>query len=525
MASNPRAEKELVWRIFLISSAVMLVFAAAGKFTTVFRPSILLQMQDPIFAFAKQRDVYLFAGFLEVALAVGLLATVLNASLGRGMAALGTFVLILLTYRIGAHWLGYRGTCNCLGTPGKWMLADPRHLDFLAIGFLAYWAAGVLAWSARKLYAGYGVRVVVILAGVLVGTPTICSAEYVRVTGHITARSLRPSGDVITNQVWRYEVSMTRSNWVLRSIYDPQSDWYSELFGHGTNIFNALSDPRADEDWPLPGTVVPVPYPSHDSYYITVPWLAFCSFLFFANGNSLALPLPDMQASVRVDAHLSRARVSFLDTSFRLPQAIAFVADNERAKQAADSDYLRTESLSEDEKLSRFQRYVGRIPDGTVIGEYEVEAVTNLHGGMAVPLRFQLTRYGFSPDITNPQAVTTYPSLMFEGHVETLQVVNGNLSQPLLPKAVSVADYRLRSPNDGVDFVQYSITNGQWLTEISDSMRDLLSIKVNEARRLRRIESLKRLGVLSVMTAIVSVPLVWSLLRWVKRRGVTTVTC
>lgn len=486
-----------------------------------------LEFQDPVFSMLKMKYVYWVAAGVECCLSLSLIYWVWRGMLDVAMTFLGVFVLLLIMYRIGGRWLGYEGACSCLGTPGKWMLTDPKQVDWIASGILAYIGLGTILYVTCHLLScrSSKLRLLCLIGWVCLGCQTQAE-QFLRIDGHIALRALKPNGDVLTNQIQRFEVSVSPTKWRLKLLYGTDPGYYSELFGAGSNVFHVLYHPDIRDDLPVPGTITPGPYPLHDSYYTTVPWLAYCSHLYFQNEKSQELPLPDRMASSEMDAHFARADVLFMESSLKLPQSVSFVADPVREKLAHKSQFLRTESLSEQQRLSRLPGRKLSPPPGSILGDYRVLASTNL-AGMQIPLRFELLRFNFRPARTNEVGTSSggspglirYPSLEFRGNTLNVSIEEGNLEAAALKQRTSVADYRLFSKKDSVDFVQYHITNGLWKRVIDNSMHDLLTTKVAKAQSLRRRESLKRGGVVGTMLGIILLPLIVYALRHKFRGG------
>lgn len=339
-----------------------------------------------------------------------------------------------------------------------------------------------------------------------------------RIQGDLTSTSFKQDGSLLSNFSREFKIRLTPDKWYIEVKYGP--NWYSQIVGFETNIYEVLYDPKADEEWPLPANVCPGLYPRNQYDFVTVPWLAFCSHQFFSVEKWAEMPTPWHHALSEPQANFCTAEVVFLPGSLRLPQTISYLTSRTRMKSAARSSYLRVETLSEKERIRRMVDYGSIYPENTKLGEYRILNVTNVFG-VTIPLLFELRQYALRARPTQEIEIhreekSTFLSAVHVGVVESVQVREEDFVLPRLLKSASVADYRLHDRPLKIDLVQYTVTNGVWITGVNQELLGLLNVKRKEAIRKNLILRLKR-GV--VVGAMVTVSLVPCFAYWKLRRS------
>jgi hypothetical protein len=135
----------------LVQTAVLLLtLTAAAKIFAASGESRILGQADPLFGLLTMRQSMLLAAALEIVVVV--LVT-------RAPTALRKAVLLLwigsvfLVYRIGLWWVGFEGSCRCLGNLGDVFGISAETADWIAKGILGYLLVGsaaILLWHLSR---------------------------------------------------------------------------------------------------------------------------------------------------------------------------------------------------------------------------------------------------------------------------------------------------------------------------------------------------------------------------------------
>lgn len=478
-------------QIFIVSTVGLLVFVGLSKIWTSFQPSSNLEFRDPIFAFLKVRYVALAAGAIEL-----LLATALWRWRRSEVAFLliALFSGILFTYRVGADWAGYTGSCACLGQPGKWILGGAQSVDRFTIGILAYWGIGVFVWLLARLYRLKRSNLHLwIISLLFLWSPENARADYISIKGSLEY-SHAPSAPA------QFEILLGDNIWSMKVQYG--ENWYSEIYGVGANIYDVHYDPKAHEDWPLPSTITPGNFPALHSPHVTVPWLAFCSADFFATSDWEDMPLPWLLARTQPEAHVCKANVEFLAGPRKTPKQIRFITSATRLTKAHEVPTLRAAIATDRERRSRVLSLKTRFAPNQLLGMFSVTQSTNLNG-IAIPLAFELETFAIKSEKSRR---TANMAGFYRGQVSYAAVRSGNVTLPTFTKAVTVADYRLSERRFGISYVVYNIRNQAWKTKVDSELQNLLRQKRHDAILAKLQQLGKQSLIISVMLLLAAVP-------------------
>ena len=130
-------------RLYATLVGVLLLIVGLGKaWGGLGRPLLAPGPTDPVFAFLTIRQVGLAAAMLEVAVAVQVLRA------GQPLTGLLTILWlasVLVAYRIGLRWVGFDGSCGCLGAWPAVLRLSNRTSERLASGALTFMIIGSLA--------------------------------------------------------------------------------------------------------------------------------------------------------------------------------------------------------------------------------------------------------------------------------------------------------------------------------------------------------------------------------------------
>jgi hypothetical protein len=90
---------------------------------------------------------------LAAALEIVVVVLVLRArDIVRKAALLLWIGSVFLVYRMGLSWVGFEGSCRCLGNMGDVFGISPENADWIAKGILVYLVVGsaaILLWHPR----------------------------------------------------------------------------------------------------------------------------------------------------------------------------------------------------------------------------------------------------------------------------------------------------------------------------------------------------------------------------------------
>ena len=130
----------MLTRIYLKSTALLLVFTAVSKLMASLGGAEVLNQPSPVFGAISNRQILVGAASLEVFVSI-----VVWVRLDRGLwapalvLALGT---LFLAYRLALWALDFRGYCGCLGTLGDALHLNEGQANFITRGILLYLLVG-----------------------------------------------------------------------------------------------------------------------------------------------------------------------------------------------------------------------------------------------------------------------------------------------------------------------------------------------------------------------------------------------
>lgn len=364
-----------------------------------------------------------------------------------------------------------------------------------------------------------------LLAITLLGSQAF--GDYLEIEGYIDCTFYLPDQSLQTNQFIRFSIELetTGATWLIRTYFGSGPDWYYETFGVGEAVYNVHYNANTNPSWSMPASVYPGYYPYLHFYHVTATWLAFCSSPFFTNHDHRAVPFLFWNAASYPQAYAFESTVGFLDNEhLRIPRSIIWTTTEERMASAHLASTLRLPTSSSEARRQNIDlRY--RFPVGSVVGRYDVLAVTNVEG-MSLPERFEFKKYSHIRDRTvskgrpsrapNPEDLkfTEYLHAHFIGRLAGVRRVPGSLGAPPFPKDVQVADYRLSDKAENVAFTLYTITDGAWKTNIDHALMALLEEQRAAARRSSQAGGL---GIAHMAFLVVFLALPLAILIWRKR--------
>ena len=130
-------------------SLLLLAVTALAKILAATGEARILAQPDPLLGLISMRQSMLLAAALEIVVVV----LVWRAPTAlRGAALLLWIGSVFLFYRMGLWWVGFEGSCRCLGNMGDVFGISPENADWIAKGILVYLLVGsiaILLWYPR----------------------------------------------------------------------------------------------------------------------------------------------------------------------------------------------------------------------------------------------------------------------------------------------------------------------------------------------------------------------------------------
>jgi hypothetical protein len=271
------------------------------------------------------------------------------------------------------------------------------------------------------------------------------SLEGLEIRGEISM-TFQTSRTTTTNLAYPFSVRVCPAGWNIQVVFGADHDLSAGF--DGTNVYSLLNGPEAKKFSSSSGLVSEGGYPVNERWYITMPWLAYCSADLFKVGASVPAPWLDARNSPL--ASMCQASVTLTDQPPGLPDQIQFLVKKKTPDELRKAGWLNSAYYSPD-ALKEADPY----QDAYLVADYRVMSWTNWEG-LAFPASFELRRY--SPRQTNAVSVIRGKANAFfkSSQINPL---------PAIVKPVSVADFRFHSPGANVDYINYEIkSNGNWLT-------------------------------------------------------------
>jgi hypothetical protein len=139
-----------VARSLVQTAALLLMLTAAAKILAASSEAGILGQADPLFGLLSMRQSMLLAAALEITVVVHVLRT---PDILRKAVLLLWIGSVFLVYRIGLWWVGFEGSCRCLGNLGDVFGISAETADWIAKGILGYLLVGsaaILLWHLSR---------------------------------------------------------------------------------------------------------------------------------------------------------------------------------------------------------------------------------------------------------------------------------------------------------------------------------------------------------------------------------------
>jgi hypothetical protein len=131
-------QKLIAW-VFIQTAVLLLAVTALAKILAATGEARILGQPDPLLGLLSMRQSMLLAAALEIVVVV----LVYRAPNVLRKAELLLWIAgVFLVYRIGLWWIGFEGSCRCLGNVGDVFGISAEIADWIAKGVLAYLLVG-----------------------------------------------------------------------------------------------------------------------------------------------------------------------------------------------------------------------------------------------------------------------------------------------------------------------------------------------------------------------------------------------
>jgi len=125
-----------ITRIYLISTAAILLITGLLKLISATQGFGYLTLTNPVFGFLSNRHLVLISAAVEVAVAL----FICRRTSAEGLTAVAWLAMLLITYRIGLFIINYQGPCLCLGWSLAWTGLS-KSFERLIAGVILTWCS------------------------------------------------------------------------------------------------------------------------------------------------------------------------------------------------------------------------------------------------------------------------------------------------------------------------------------------------------------------------------------------------
>jgi hypothetical protein len=289
------------------------------------------------------------------------------------------------------------------------------------------------------------------------------------VTGEVSLCVVNGSTSrVVTNITYPFTAEVLSTGWNIDVVF-PQSE--IEAGCDGASVYSVQKSSNSPDEH---GLVSTGKYPLAEEWWITLPWLAYCSESYFNEKTNL--PAPWLNATVFPLASIFSTSITRLESNPKVPDSMKFTMGGRKsAEEIRKLAWVNSSHLTEGEmkKLDLYQ-------EGFVGGEYSINAVTNV-AGMVLPLEFALKVYNLPPN-------SIYK--VYRGKLTSVFANRRTTPVPEITKRMGVVDYRFKDTDHNVDSISYNIlTPFHWMPENSPELKAKFDKQVEETRSLNAYKS------------------------------------
>lgn len=293
------------------------------------------------------------------------------------------------------------------------------------------------------------------------------------VVGTVSSRVFKSTGVEVGTNYCGFHLEVMGSAWHLTiNFKGPAMDGKREEFScDGTNVVDAFFDPSASR-FALPVTIQRDGFPTL-GYYPDFVWLAYASSDYLDRNQPLYAPWISARDDPR--AYLFDANVSRFDEAPRLPSEIEYIVKRSRVKAAIRNPVLKLEGVS-DIAMRQRKLTIPQNKDGFRAVQYRVTATTNV-GPFVIPLHFEFLNYydhgpvkiGDRGQVLGPiDYKTNSIAAIISGDADSVRLIEARPQWPELRGLAGVVDRRFQSRRQGIDSIQYFVTN-KWIIDVNDT--------------------------------------------------------
>ncbi len=445
-----------------------------------------LAQADPIFSFLTNRQMIFFAAVLKFTIALFLFSS--SSSLLK-IGTITWIATIFLVYHIGIWSTGYLGPCKCLGGSLDWLTKSQpviKNVPKVLIAYLLCSYLFSLTYLAKRFRLIATVKVLIISVFLFVGH--LSYAQEFEATGKVDYAAYNNNGSIGQHLHYDFTVAVSNNQWFIKAIW-PKS--YSAEHGcNGKSVFGIIYDPSlTPTNVPTPGNINSGTYPLLMDPYNRVLWLAFASSYYIDTVTNNFMPAPWTDPFNNPRAYAYKVQIERFRKPPKLPAELTFIADKGLLSTAATNVNLDNPFKEDIASLSE-------IPVGFVGGKFLTTGTTN-YNGLEVPVKFEMMQY--APD--------GFPVVAkWSGRVTKLSPLKKESFLPKIPeRGISVADYRFRDKEHNVRYINYNLTNGNWLAENDPALRHQFMVKIGRQTDLPK-QYVSRTLVAVILTLLFVIP-------------------
>jgi hypothetical protein len=134
-------------RWFLFTSGLLLLGTGGAKIISAMGHAKALKSIDPVFQITF-RQLFLIAGLIELGAAC---ICILSKHVHLRAGIVFCLSIIFVVYRLGLMWLGYHGTCHCMGRLTDALHLSPAFADMIMQIVLAYLLVGSITILSTRI--------------------------------------------------------------------------------------------------------------------------------------------------------------------------------------------------------------------------------------------------------------------------------------------------------------------------------------------------------------------------------------
>lgn len=335
----------------------------------------------------------------------------------------------------------------------------------------------------RNMNSKFFTHCFLLLNFLLVFSGLVSAENTVCIHGTISLTSFTKDGQIAsnlgsTNLRFSYEVSLFKSGWLIKTIYDENT--YYLTGSDGTNVYSRFVDgefvppKKLSIEIAESGEICAGLIPINNDQWTVFPWFVYCSgSIFGSRMPGDIMPVPWGAPRDNPITSVCEPKVVTFDQPPFLPKQCKFYVSARNIKMIVSTNFTNIK----DKDTLRLQ--LNRYPDNFLAGEYRVVSSTNI-AGYEIPLQFEGKRFGFPLESSSQSWIEQ----IYKGDVQFIQTQNMESPLPPIPskKRFVVVDSRLRDLGGGVNAFSYEIKNGVWPAIIPGDA--IIAFELNKKNKL-----------------------------------------